>query len=365
MNTATLGLVAAARSSDRDTEGGPETQKTLITALRLALIVGILFGLTLGFLAPILVSLLLGVKAEDHQLILSATRYVRIRALGMPAAVVIATAQSACLGMKDVASPLVVMILAGFVNFFGDMLFVPMRNSFFGGSAGAACATSLSQYIALLVFIQWLTSKPKLNGAEKRVSRGILCKDFNVWSLFKVPNSSDMKDFFPFVIPVTTTAIGRVSGYIAMSHVVSSTLSTVDMAAQQIILAFFLVLTPVCDSLNLTAQSFMPAVFEQNNVKDPLKRVAAMRKMIRNFIKVGAGCGVILFALVSALPVVGYLFTQDVLVQQSMKTAIPFVGLFFLLSGIVCAGEGRKGGTRKSVGSIRFQNIFVFLIFNS
>ena len=40
-------------------------------------------------------------------------------------------------------------------------------------------------------------------------------------------NLSKGREFIPFVIPVTTTSVSRISGYIAMSHVASSTLGTI------------------------------------------------------------------------------------------------------------------------------------------
>jgi Na+-driven multidrug efflux pump len=343
MYAATTNLIATANGDDKNVEGAPKTKKTLLASLRLGLIVGAVFGLTLGLFAPLFLRILLGGEVVDPVLVLSATRYIRIRAMGMPAAVVIGSAQSACLGIKDVRGPLLVVILAGIVNFCFDILFVPLKNSILGGSAGAAFATSLSQYAALFMFIQWLRIKPKAITETKRAqstSRGILGKEFRIQHLFKVPHLSDIKKFVPFMVPVTTTAIGRLSGYITMSHVVSSTLGTVDMAAQQIVLAFFSCFVPICDSLSITAQTFMPGIFE-NKTSDRLERVKTMKKMIMNLIKVGIWYGAILFALVNCVPMISHLFTQDVLVQQSMKAAIPYVAGYFALSGVVCVGEGK------------------------
>jgi Na+-driven multidrug efflux pump len=169
-----------------------------------------------------------------------------------------------------------------------------------------------------------------------------------------------MKKFFPFFLPVTTTAIGRVSGYIAMSNVVS-TLGTVEMAAQQIILAFFLCFVPICDSISLTAQSFTPGIFEKKE-NCVLEHHSTLGKMVMNFIKVGIGCGILLFALVSCVPMVSYLFTQDFLVQQSMKIAIPYVAGYFALSGLVCAGEGLLLGQKDLSFMGRAYTVYFFAV---
>ncbi len=85
-----------------------------------------------------------------------ALRYVRVRAWGMPTAVVIGTAQSACLRMRDVRSPMYVLAAAAVVNILKDVMLVPPKSAMF---AGAAWATVASQWAALLFFGRWLTTK--------------------------------------------------------------------------------------------------------------------------------------------------------------------------------------------------------------
>ena len=313
MYTATTNLIAAAQAQDQDDGNGvdaPRTTLTLITALKLALVVGSVFGVTLSFYGNTLIQALIGNDSLDPAVVAAALRYVRIRCLGMPAAVFIGTAQSACLGMQDVKSPLYVLLAAAIINFCGDVLLVPNTNPWLGGAAGAAWATVFSQYGALIMFWRWMTTRPKKGGHEgkglkfnwkklgifggkkrdiiekeedeetKRVnvsqgimeltgtsaqgksrrkqfraflgshnvlkgirrqpsyesllgakaeqpaavksspkSRGFLAngklrlRDYLSVSKIDVPTA---KEFSPFVIPVTTTSIGRISGYIAM-----------------------------------------------------------------------------------------------------------------------------------------------------
>ena len=339
MYTATTNLVAAAYEYDRGKEDKSDTRTTFITALQLGGIVGLVFGLGLGTSAKILLKSLIGKSQEMNMEVLSAAeRYVKIRALGMPAAVIIGSAQSACLGMKDIRSPLVVMVAAAVVNFIGDLFFVRIQSPWWGGAAGAAWATVLSQYAALGMFLRWLQMRPSPASSEN-TSKGILNGHFKIRDLLKFPKSKEtIKKFWPFAIPVTTTAIGRVSGYVAMSHVVSSALGTVDMAAQQIVLAFFLCLVPMCDSLNLTAQSFVPGIYEYRG--NPRDRKIALRKIIGNFLKAGGIFGMALTVIVGCIPLISKFFSRDLGVIASVNSTTPYLAIYALLSGIVCSGEG-------------------------
>lgn len=335
MYTAATNIVAAAAEKDRQSKGDL-TSKTVATGMQLALIVGLIFGIGLGGTSRFFVNALLGKSLTDPAVISAATNYVKIRALGMPAAVLIGTAQSACLGMKDNRSPLLVMIAAALVNLLGDILFVRSL-----GSAGAAWATVISQYAALFMFMKWLTAKPRehnnLAESGSLTTRGILHGHFNMRDFFKMPKSmSTVRKFWEYFVPVTTTAIGRVSGYIAMSHVVCF-FGTADMAAQQILLAFFLCFVPMCDSLNLTAQSFVPGIYEHPNIR---QRSKIMQKTAANFMKAGVIFGIALALIALCLPIASRFCTRDPIVLASVLSCTPPLVIYCALSGIVCSGEG-------------------------
>jgi len=407
MYTATTNLVAGAVEIDSsDVAGGgdqPRTKRTLVTALRLALLVGVVFGAVLGSAAPTLLRMLIGNSSLDPTVYQSALRYVQIRSLGMPAAVVIGTAQSACLGMKDVKSPLYVLAAAAGINLLGDMLLVRNASPWLGGAAGAAWATVFSQYGALLMFLRWLTVKrkklsdtPNLDGhvmepmdmikdTSKDVGKNIKITFGNAYergtvlrkklfssnqpNVVEVTKSKDNKDalakgllsgshkplsilnplrlarskstikkFLPFVVPVTTTSIGRVSGFVTMSHVASSALGTYDMAAHQIAISIFCCLAPVVDALNQVAQSFVPGIFAREKGR---ARAVALRKTSINFAKVGALFGSVIVALVATcVPALSKCFTTDPIVLSRVKNAIPGIAVFLGFDGLMCIGEG-------------------------
>jgi len=397
--TGATNLVAAAQEKDRGNDERPITTSSFKTALQLSGYVGFALGMTLFVSARPLLKLLIGNDSISVEIFSAAMKYVRIRALGMPAAAVIGSAQAGCLGMQDIRSPLYALVTAALVNLLGDTIFVGMKSSWFGGAAGAAWATVFSQYTAVYFFMRWLCSKPKpkkpknvnisdaimeltggdnshgkrrrrrfyeaiksfgkgspqnssanslaskvasvsrkkVTNANRFTTRGFLAGKFKSLDLLKLPKAEDAKEFAPFVIPVTTTQVGRVSGYVAMSHVVSSTLGTAAMAAQQVIVSLFYCLCPFADSLSLTAQSIVPSIVERAPSKG---RAHALRKSMQNFYKASAVFGIAMVSAVTQIPFVSRFLTSDPAVAASVKSVAPYLIGFFSVHGLFMSSEG-------------------------
>lgn len=403
MYTGTTNLVAAAQEKDRGTTDKPITTKTMIGAMKLSSYVGAGLGAFLFAFARPLLKAIIGNDSISPAVFAAAMKYVRIRALGMPAAAIIGSAQSACLGMKDIRSPLYILVAAAVVNFFGDVFFVGNTHALIGGAAGAAWATVISQYAGVALFVRWLcfrpekkprvvnvsnailelTGKPSSAGSSRRrqlrdalqtftvktvqknklkigrlgsllsrkktqlnVSgpkndvisvRGFLRNKFSFSELVKPPSRETREEFAPYLVPVTTTQVGRVSGYVAMSHVVASSLGTVSMAAQQVIVSLFYCLCPIADSLSLTAQSFVPSIFEK---QASVERAAALRKTAMNFIKAGLVFGGAMMGAVSTIPLFTGFLTSDPAVVGMVNSVVPLLLAFFGLHGVMCGSEG-------------------------
>ena len=388
MYTATTNLVAGARGKERLSDEKPKTKKTLINALQMSGYVGAVLGSALIMLGPVFLRAIIGNDGIDPEVFAAALRYVRVRALGMPAAVIIGSAQSACLGLQDIKSPMYVLIAAAVVNFLGDIIFVPQASAWVGGAAGAAWATVFSQYAALAMFFKWMTGKPKKKDEPINLTKAILEltgksdegkprrkkfrralqkftisskndeksevtiatskpeKDFSVRGflagkekeLLSSPTVEEAKVFWPYFLPVTTTQFGRVSAYISMIHVVSSALGTLSLAANQVILSVFYCLTPIADSLNLTAQSFVPSIAQK---KESLSRARAMKETTVNFIKSGLLFSVGMVTAVNFIPFVSKFFTQDLAVIALVNSIVPVLSAVFATHGVLCALEGK------------------------
>jgi len=159
--TGMTNLIVAARGKDRMVQGMPRTTKTFVGALQFSMLVGTALGAILFVFASPLLRTIIGNDSISPEVFSAAMKYVRIHALGMLAAAVIGSAQAACLGMQDICSPLYVLGLAAVVNFMGDMLFVGNTHPWIGGAAGAAWATTFSQFAAVGLFLHWLCNKPR------------------------------------------------------------------------------------------------------------------------------------------------------------------------------------------------------------
>jgi Na+-driven multidrug efflux pump len=110
------------------------------------------------------------------------------------------------------------------------------------------------------------------------------------------------------------------------------------MAAQQILLAFFLCFVPMCDSLNLTAQSFVPGIHELSaNVG---RRSKLMKQTVENFLKAGTVFGFVMALIASCMPFASRVCTRDPAVIASVASCTPSLAIYCALSGVVCAGEG-------------------------
>ena len=352
MYTATTNLIALAQSVDHGKEGMPRTSKNFIAALQLSGCVGGALGLALfGLAVPILRAIIGNNSSVDPEVFSAALKYVRIRALGMPAAAIIGSSQAACLGMQDIKSPLYVLIAAAVVNFCGDMIFVRNTNPWIGGAAGAAWATVASQFAAVALFVQWLchVPDPSQEGPltrrfqllpkrfNKYSTRGFLQGKFRGRDFFKLPSRAQVADFTPYIIPVTSTQVGRVSSYLAMSHVIASSLGTVNMAAQQVIISIWNCLYPVGESLSLTAQSFTPGIFEK---KPSQARTKILRRTLLNFWKSGVVLGTGLFGAVLCIPLLCQFFTGDPAVASLVQSVIPLLLVIFSTLGIFTSSEG-------------------------
>lgn len=401
MYTATTNLVAGAQEKDlAEGVGGTQerTKKTMRTALRLALVVGVSFGTVLGVAAPVLLRGLIGNASLDPEVFGAALRYVQVRSLGMPAAVVIGTAQSACLGMKDVKSPLLVLAAAAGINLLADIVLVRNAHPWLGGAAGAAWATVLSQYGALYMFMRWLTREkaeaspdyepvesvgkkinaalrkpfalrrklskskaPKIENKNPAPARGFLSSrsPLAVLNPFRLTRKAASK-FAPFVVPVTTTSVGRVSGFLTMSHVASSAFGTLDMAAHQIAISIFCCLAPVVDALNQVAQSFVPGIFARKKSK---ARARALRRTSVNFVRVGALFGSAIAAgIVLGVPILSRFFTTDAAVLSRVRRAVPGMAVFLGFDGLMCVAEGTLLGQQDLSFLRNMYAAFFFLV---
>jgi Na+-driven multidrug efflux pump len=357
----TTTMVAAAQEADRHNDGeetdNPKTKtaNTLIGALQLSLLVGAGLGAGVFVFARQLLMAMIGGGPVDPSIMNAAMKYVQIRALGMPAAAMLGSVQTACLGMRDIKSPLYVTGIAALANLVMSVVFLRNPQAWLGGAAGAAAlATTFSQYLAAGWVLRWLLTRTKgksdvqsakplqQGGIVSHSTQGFLSGRMKLWDLVRMPRKGIRKGFAPFVLPVITTQAGRCSVTATIDHVVSSSLSTASMAANQIICSVFYGLVPVSESLSLARQNFVPGIVDRGHSKayNPSEQAFAMRRLLMNFLKSAGLCGLLLAAIMGSLPLYSGAFTSDAAVRGLVTSVVPLLFITCLKHGVFCAAEG-------------------------
>ncbi|CAB9518175.1 Mate efflux family protein [Seminavis robusta] len=355
----TTTMIAAAQERDRSIQKDcvdndnprQQTVHCLIGALQLSTLVGAGLGALVFVLARPLLFALMGSASTDPTILAAATSYVRIRAPGMAAAAMVGSAQTACLAQGDVRMPLYATAITAIINLVLDLVLIPTV----GGAAGAAWATTLSQFLSAAWVMQWLiktkrtrasataTSKVEQDNNLKqststKSTRGFLAGRMRFRDLLRMPSRDVSKGFAPFVIPVITTQAGRCSAVATIDHVVSSSLSTASMAANQILTCVYYGLVPVAEGLSLAAQNFVPGITERDG--SPREKSIAMRLLLKSFLKSAGLCGIMLATIMGTLPLYSGAFTTDAVVRGIVSSVVPLFFITCLKHGVFCASEG-------------------------
>jgi Na+-driven multidrug efflux pump len=376
----TTAVMAAAKAADRratttttttlPSVGSSSTAKALVGILQISTLVGAALGLCLFvFAKPLLLALIGGNQVTDPALLESARKYVQIRALGVPAAAMLGSVQTACLAWGDAKLPLFVTVVAGLCNFLFNGLLIGNSHPWIGGTAGAAWATSMALYLTAGWVLQWLFVNPSRQqpSNDSNSTRGFLSARGISWrQVLNFPTKAISNGFAPFVFPVMTTQAGRSSASATIDHVVSSSLSTASMAANQILTSVYYGLIPIVESLSLAAQSFVPTITERDTVNTSPTRQRdqsiAMNALLKSFVKAAGVCGLMLATIIGTLPFYSGVFTPDIAVRQIVKAVVPLLFLTGLKHGLFCASEGILLGQK----DLRFlgaqYGVYTFLI---
>ena len=420
--TGTTNMIATSKQK----KTADEIKDSFIGSLRFAFLIGTGLGGLILLTSKRMLVPLIGNDTIDTEVIRAAWKYVAIRAFGMPAAAMIGTSQAACLGLQDNKTPFQIIITAAVMNLVLDIALVGRKIPWVGGTAGAAWATTASQYFALGLFFYKFTSSTRrqqqpaastststsnsnnkilqLSGNKstkkrenKLSTKGLLAGRLKWKSFFALPCKKTIQDFSPYIIPVTTTQIGRCSTYIAMGHVVSSTLDTASMAAQQIITSIFYTLIPIGDSCSLAAQSFLPSIIsaasdsntntdtdttadtttttttqqQQHNPssaksqsENPVANntIIDMNQTIKNIYKVAGCLGIFLSLIAISIPFACPLLTSDTAVTSIVQSVVPIMFALLSTHGFFCASEGILLGLRDLKFLGRIYGIFFVVV---
>lgn len=248
--------------------------------------------------------------------------YLRVRALASPAVILILVAQGACLGQQDMWTPMRVVIITGLVNLIGDLYLILHWQL---GTVGAAIATTAAQY-AGAAFFMWYLHKQGKNG------KGIALK----WR--GLPSFQAMWPMLNVAGVLLVRSVGLMLVYTAITASATK-LGTVEVAAHQVALQVFWLLSYFPEPFSLTAQTL---------IARDAANVAKVRHLARLLLSLGVVTGTAL-ALVHGLLLwsLPHLFSSDASVIASFQSVIPHSMLALLICSVAVLCDGVSIGAKQ------------------
>lgn len=281
-----------------------------IDACWLALLVGVLS--TLGLLLA--GEPLLDAFGPSPEVLAEGLVYLQISAWGLPAMLAVQAATGLVRGLQDAKLPLIVAVGGALAN-------IPLNAVLiFGldlGIAGSAIGTIVCQWGMALVLL------------------GVIVRRARAEGIALLPHASNLVAVGRDAVPMFVRTLGlRV--VVITATVVATRLGDVELAAHQLTMTVFSVLSLALDSLAIAGQALTGRYL---GASDPRTVHAVTRRLMAWGV---LGGGVVSVLLLGASYVVPGLFTPDVAVQESLRAALwvlvltqPIAGYVFVLDGVL------------------------------
>jgi putative MATE family efflux protein len=287
--------------------GEQETARRLgAQAVWLSLAFGIAVSALIAALAPQLVALMGG----EEQTADYAVEYLRIAAIGFPAAFLALGAQGYLRGVADLRTPLVILIAGNVVNVVLEVLFV---YGFDWGIAGSAWGTALAQLGMGAAFVVVVLRRLEPGEAAVRVALARRVLSLGKW------------------IFIRTTAL-------MLSFVLAGAVATRSgdsaIAAHQVAFQLWIFLALVLDSVAIAGQIIVGRELGAGRRDEAY---GASERMIWLSVALGALFAVVLLVLAGVLP---RAFTEDASVLDQTALLWPLFALMQPLNGAVFALDG-------------------------
>lgn len=220
-------------------------------AFILSIVLGIVLSLLQFGLAEPIIRMLAGHSTEVVPL---AVKYAKIRSVGSLFAIPTIVGQAAFLTREDSLTPLRAVLVGAIVNFVGDVVLVSWLKY---GVAGAATATMLSQIAGAIYLLYKVVKKVAVATAKG--------KELHWWNaLVKirnqiiVPSRQDVGQFMSFCGPLFFILLAK-SFLWSFTTFACSTAGSVNLAAHQITINFFLFFSIFGDTTSQMSQTYLPA----------------------------------------------------------------------------------------------------------
>lgn len=292
-------------AGDRDEAG-----RFTVAALAISVVAGLIaaFGL-IAFGEPLLKAF-----GANSEVLGDATTYLRIRALGVPALLVILVGHGAFRGYQDTRTPLAVTLGLNVVNLVLDPVLI------FGlgwGIAGAAWATVTAQWFGAIWFVVlfFWTRRVDLGIGFGRPQRRTLGSLFGAGKAMVLRNAS--------LLAALTAAT-----------MVAARVGTASVAAHQIAIQLWIFLALVVDALAIAGQAI---VGKELGAGDP----SIAKDVSNRLLALGLLFGVVLaVALGLFSPWLASWFTTDEAVILAFASILPILVVMQPINGLVFVWDG-------------------------
>ncbi|HEX7005231.1 MAG TPA: MATE family efflux transporter [Trueperaceae bacterium] len=279
-----------------------------------ALFLAALLGLATLLLVQLLAKPALVAMGADRLLLEPALAYLRVRALAIPAVLLILAANGAYRGFQDTRTPFLVTLVLNLVNLALDPIFIFVLD---WGIAGAAWATVIGQWLGALSFL-WL-----LAGRDRS----------KLGPVIAVPRLAELRPFLRIGWELVVRTFVLVLT-LALATAVAARLGVVEVATHQVAVQIWLFLSLVIDALAIAAQALVARYLGEGVGADA--RALSNRLLLLGLF-LGAVLGVILWA---ARHLLARTFSEDPQVVAGVLAIFPFVALMQPLNALVFVWDG-------------------------
>ncbi|KAK9836245.1 hypothetical protein WJX84_008786 [Apatococcus fuscideae] len=295
---------AVARS---DTKAASETTAQ---GLWLAAGIGTIMGSAIWFLGPPAMQALQAEPAVAHH----AVTYLRCRAIASPAVLGLYVVIGSFRGWADTRTPLMASIFANIANLVGDCVLM------FGlgwGVAGAALATSFSQYCSLFILLGMGLRKGMLRTSDLRYP----------------PDPRDIGALLRSGLALSLRNTANLAVIMSVTGLVTK-LGSISLAAHEIIRQVYIFSLQSFSSFDIAAQTLIASYLGRGN-----KAVA--RDVLLRVVQIGLGIGLIMMVLIySNRMLLPRVFSQDPAVVKLASEALVVIALFLPLDAVAQILEG-------------------------
>lgn len=319
LSSATTSQVAALMPVDGEAgvfDGG--MSRAASSALAVAVSIGLCLAVLMTVGGGTMLSLL-GVSSAS-EIRAPARRYLAVRALAFPASLSLMALEGAFRGARDTSTPLFSLSLASALNLLLDpILIIGLR----GGVAGAALATAIAQYAAVIVLWRRMAA---------RCGEACSTSELTILGLPK-PSTGEMRSIAANGSWLTVRTFAG-SSTLAFSSLTTAALGAAAGAAHQICFQLWLAVSLLADAVAVAAQALTASAIARQDGRTV--RLLCQRTLTLGAL--GGACTATLLALAGG-PLCAA-FTTDAAVRAAAAAAWPVVAWTQPLNTLAFAVDG-------------------------